>query len=201
LGRTGRQQALTALELLMVIACLLIVAALLLPALIHSQARPSKINCTNNLKQIGLSCRTWGLDNNDHYPAQVSVTNGGSMELVQSGVAYIHFEVLSNELSTPKVLICPEDNTRTAAVNWLSMTDTNLSYFYCPDAADTLPQGFLAGDDNLKLNGMAIKRGLQAVLTKDVLAWTEARHKSHVTSPSQTAPFSNSAQGSLPTRW
>jgi hypothetical protein len=35
---------------------------------------------------------------------QVSVTNGGTMELVNGGTVFEHFLVMSNELSTPKLL-------------------------------------------------------------------------------------------------
>src|SRR5437879_12778271 len=104
-------EAFTVVELLIVVACLAILAAIILP----SMARPHsygghRMQCINNLKQIALSFRCWSLDNNDKFPMQVSVTNGGAMEIVATGTAFTVFQVMSNELSTPKILFCPEES-------------------------------------------------------------------------------------------
>jgi competence protein ComGC len=177
LDKQGRGSAFTVVELLIVVACLLFLALWLYPNLRPPYHRAKRINCTNNLKQIGLAFRTWALDHDDHYPGQVSITNGGTMELVQNGTAAIHFEVLSNELSTPKVLICPADSNRTSAASFSHLKNVNLSFFYCADADVNSPDGFLSGDDNLTLNGTALQRGLRAISTNDVLGWTDARHR------------------------
>src|SRR5205085_8808294 len=101
-----------------------LLAAIFLPALAKSKARSSRLGCTNCLKQIGLAFRSWSLDNNDQFPMRVSVTNGGTMELVASGVVYPHFQVMSNELSTPKILLCPNDEKRSYATNFaVDLTD------------------------------------------------------------------------------
>jgi competence protein ComGC len=172
----GRGPAFTVLELLIVTVCLFIVGIMLYPNLNVRYHHSSRINCTNSLKQVGLAFRTWALDHNDHYPGQVPVTNGGSMELVQNGNASIHFEVLSNELGTPKVLICPADTTRTPAASFLSLRKTNLSFFYGPDADVSSPDGLLSGDDNLISDGTALQPGLRIISTNNALSWTRARH-------------------------
>jgi hypothetical protein len=72
---------------------------------------------------------------------------------------------MSNELSTPKILVCPSDSGRNAATNFTSQFRTAtgtpnttaasfVSYFVGGDAIDTLPQTILTGDGNIGvLNG------------------------------------------------
>ncbi len=112
---------------------LVLPAAMLLPALGKAKERAQSINCVNNMKQIGLSFRQWSVDNKDLFPWQVSVTNGGTMELAIQGADNIdpnpiHFEVLSNELNTTRILICPGDTTKTAAFKFQNLKAYNVSY-------------------------------------------------------------------------
>ena len=111
-----RSLAFTFPEFLFVICILAVASAVLLvPALLKAKRRSSRIGCANNLKQVSLAFKQWSLDNTDRYPMQVSVTNGGTMELVEQGNVFPHFLVMSNELNTPKILLCPEDDERTNA--------------------------------------------------------------------------------------
>ena len=185
LSRNHPARAFTFVELLIVIAVLFVLAALLLPTLVStSGGRSSRINCSNNLKQIGLAFRTWALDNGDKYPMQIAVTNGGTMDLVESGMVFRHFQVMSNELSTPKILFCPEENDRkrapantfqSAISSSLAVPLTNdnqISYFVGVDANPL----WLSGDRNLAFNGVPAKRGLNAISTNSAVAWVPPRH-------------------------
>jgi len=149
-------QAFTVTEMLLVVACLLLLAALILPLLARSHVRGSPINCTNNLKQLGLAFRTWALDNNDKFPMEISVKNGGAMELINTGAVFAVFQVMSNELSTPQILYCPaEDPKRIKATTFQSTipmgtppyvvpftSDNNVSYFVGVDANQTKRKWF-----------------------------------------------------------
>jgi prepilin-type N-terminal cleavage/methylation domain-containing protein/prepilin-type processing-associated H-X9-DG protein len=177
-------------EFLFVVVALSVLVALYLPNLTRRRTGCCPINCVNNLKQIGLSFRQWALDNNDKNPMQLSVTNGGTMELIGSGNVFVHFLVMSNELNTPRILICPQESNpkRQAATTFASAippgtpyqvpftNDYNISYFVGLDAVDTSPQMFLAGDDNLAVHGVRVKRGIHSLWTNTPVAWTKDRH-------------------------
>jgi Tfp pilus assembly protein FimT len=142
------KHAFTLMDLVMGLACLAIISVLTLPLLARRSGCSGGMSCVNNLKQVGLSFRTWALDNGDKYPMQMSTNDGGTREWVGTGSVFKHFLVMSNELSTPKILFCPQENDRrrTAATTFANTVpvgaaqqvpftnDNNISYFVGVDA-------------------------------------------------------------------
>jgi prepilin-type processing-associated H-X9-DG protein len=174
--RNSRALAFTLKDLLVVLVVVGLLACLLLPWLVRARTRSRGICCNCNLKQIGLSFKQWGLDHNGKFPMQTSITNGGTMELVENATVFPHFLVLSNELNTPIILACPSDTARRAARIFDStLGNSNLSYFVGVDADDANPQMFLAGDRNIT-NRLGLRSGLVAWATNELVGWTHQLH-------------------------
>ena len=143
----------TVVEVLLVVAVLAILAGLLIPALMKASPRRGGINCVSNLKQIGLAFRMWSNDDGDKFPWQVTVETNGTMELAESPSVFQHFAAISNELSSPKVLVCNSDTTKSKVSTWAEFNNSHLSYFVGLEANEAFPQTILSGDRNVTTNG------------------------------------------------
>lgn len=137
------------------IACITVAIFLLGDALTehsrHDWPRAQRISCVNNLKQIGVAARTWALDNADKYPCNVPTNAGGVMEICATGADGFEnnpaptFQVMSNELSTPKILVCPHDKSKMPATNFPTLANNNVTYRLRsgPEISDTNPTNML----------------------------------------------------------
>jgi len=133
------------------------------------------IACTSNVKQIGLAARIFSSDHGGRFPMEISVNEGGTRECAAFGVVVPHFLVISNELSVPKLLICPAD-TRTAASNFGELRDWNISYFVGLDASETNSKSLLTGDRNIT-NGSSGKDRILFLTTNQPEGWTKEIHQ------------------------
>src|ERR1051325_8645690 len=171
-----RARGFTLTELLVVIAIIGILAALLLPAVSRSEMRAKRIWCINNLQQLGVGFQMFAHDHNGNFPMEVPMSEGGTKEFVQNGYiigaqfyfAYRHFQVLSNDVSDAKILVCPTD-TREAARSISSLQNSNVSYFVGVYADYGKPTSILAGDRNIESAS-----GTSTILTdENQLHWTK----------------------------
>jgi hypothetical protein len=112
----------------------------------------ASVRCVNNLKQIGLAFRTWAIDNDGHFPFNVSTNAGGTLELCTRGSdgfdanAAAHFRVMSNELSTASILVCPGDSSKRPEGNFNKLQRVNVSYLVRSgtNVDETYPEELLA---------------------------------------------------------
>lgn len=98
------------------LALIPILAGLMLPALAKAKEKAQRISCVNNMKQIGLAARMWSSDHGGKFPPD--------------------FASMSNELVTPKILVCPGDSSKTRAMNWSEFGPANLTYEYLEAGID-----------------------------------------------------------------
>ena len=142
-----RRAAFTLIELLVVIAIIAILASLLLPALAKSKQKAKEIECVNLQHQGALALRLWANDQNGGFPWTVLSDDGGSAD---SAEWVDHFRACSNELVTPKVLVCPLDKNKAVAESWVNMAGyDNVSFFFGLTAKESEPQGILMGDGHV----------------------------------------------------
>ena len=108
------QAAFTRIELVAVLLVLSLGAAVILPALASNRPRSQRVLCASNLRQIGQAFNLWGNDHGDRLPYNVALTDGGTLRHPLAVNPWLHFSWMSNELSSPAILLCPSDTGRPA---------------------------------------------------------------------------------------
>ena len=177
-------------ELAIVIVMLLLLGVVMMYYLAVSN-RPygrggPRIKCMNNLKQIGLAYRVFANDNDDKFP--FNFTN--SLAYGNVTQAWLHFQAMSNECGSARILICPDDRERlvnqksdfgmgplatVTSLSWKS--NYAVSYFASLDADETQPNIILSGDRHLLTNRFNMD-GRLFLATSNITSasWTTNQH-------------------------
>jgi hypothetical protein len=177
--RTGfgdRRLGFTRVELVTILTVVSVVALLGfgVHALGNARARSIRIACVNNVKQCQLSFIVWSGDHGGKFPMAESNELGGTLDWVQGGNAFRHFQVMSNELSTPSIVGCPAD-TRNRATNFTYFGNQNISYFVGLNANSTDQRTVLCGDRNIT-NGFAPNNGIITLESGQAAGWNRELH-------------------------
>lgn len=176
--QSGRRSGMTLLEVIILLAAMAMIVVVVLPEIARSRARPKFIGCVNNVKQVGLAFRLWAMDHHDQFPMGLAITNSGTSDHPRACEAWVHYECVSNELGTPKALVCPADTERTTAVAFgRGFGNSNLSYFVSLDAAETVPQTILLGDRNLTSNDIPVGAGIHTLGPGATNGWAGGIHQ------------------------
>lgn len=163
-------------DLLVVAAVTGLLACVLLVEWSKSKGRARGICCNCNLKQVGLAFRTFGLDHSENNPMGLSTNEGGTFEYFDSGETFRHFQRISNELSTPYILVCPSDSrSRLKSFSAGGFSNSNLSYFIGLVSNSDYPQMFLSGDRWLT-GGVAHPNRVLEFQTNSAIGWQAGFH-------------------------
>jgi hypothetical protein len=169
-----RCAAFTRPELIVITTLAAILVVLMTIALMHKRHDQQRRACFNNLKNIGLAFRISSTDSSDDFPFQHSVEIGGTRELTN---LWQHFLAISNEISTPNILICPTSRKKPAA-GWQPFADQNISYFLGITAAETSPQSFLSGDTGFLIDGQPPQSNPISLSTNANFTYPKSIHRS-----------------------
>jgi competence protein ComGC len=167
--------AFTRIELLVVLLVFALMALLVLPGLARAKQKRWRIQCTNNLKQMGMAFRGFAIDNDGNSPTRVSTNRLGIPGSIEGMEAFRIFQVMSNEMSTPNVLVCPADSRMPAKSLGLGFSNSNLSYFVSLEAVETYPSMLLTGDHNLT-NGLPVVNGILMLPPNRPAGFTDELH-------------------------
>lgn len=174
-----RQFAFTLIEVLIIIVTLAALWLLLFSGIPGAIKESRRKQCSNNLRQAGIALRGFGLDiDGSISPMTDELTKHLHLSPARLGEAYLYFLVRSNELNSPKELVCPADPTRKPAASFTAgFANTNVSYFVGIDAWETAPRTMFAGDPNFTVAGRQPASGLLEIRSNTPVAWTTQRHK------------------------
>jgi prepilin-type N-terminal cleavage/methylation domain-containing protein len=165
----------TITELIVTVAVVGVLAVLFLN---QPRSRPKKNYCFNNLKNVGLAFRIYATDNNDRYPWEPVMNQFGITQTHQISDVVKYFLMVTNGLSTPKILACTSDLNRPQQTNWGNLNSPQkVSYFIGVDARETLPHSFLAGDRNAVTNGVSLGLGVRTLRHDAKISWDGTIHQ------------------------
>ena len=144
------------MELVVVVVIFVVLLVLFKAALARPYSKADRIKCSSNLKQVALAFKMYAGDYDQRLPWQSSP----DQDPLPPKQTWQYFLTVSDELGSPKILLCPRDIVRlqNVATNFsadpaglanLSKRDFSLSYFVGATASSDQPNAILTGDRNL----------------------------------------------------
>jgi prepilin-type N-terminal cleavage/methylation domain-containing protein/prepilin-type processing-associated H-X9-DG protein len=146
-----RRHGFTLIELLVVIAIIAVLIALLLPAVQSAREAARRVQCVNNLKQIGLAMHNYvsvndtmpmgGAQCNSGYPGQVYF----SKQSLSAHVGMLPFLELSSIYNAVNFNFGADENANPTAVVQFTAYSAQIKAFVCPSDPNSGASGSSGG--------------------------------------------------------
>jgi len=170
------KRGLTLIEALVVIACVAILIAMILPSM-GGSSRPTGPRCMNNQKQVAIGFLIYAEDNHGKLPFSIPVSSGGTRDYLDRNQTFPHYQKLTYDTNLSRFLVCPADKQRKPTASLQTLTDANISYFLNADISTNNPaQSILSGDRDLQADGKPAHHGTLLLNTNMDIAWTPELH-------------------------
>jgi len=155
-GNRGARQAFTLIELLVVIAIIAILASLLLPALAKAKESAKRIQCVNDLRQMGMSVIMYADEHDGFFPERgISPTSSSNFWPLLLQPYYVDTKVLY----CPSDVLNPPNNGSGSAFAAIS---ANRSYLF--NGFNDYFSGMPPGNVETKVPESAVKESSETVL-------------------------------------
>lgn len=162
--RTAADNGFTFTELLVTLGTIGLLMVAVLPLLASNRTSSDRAVCQSNLRQIGRAFNMWADDHRGRYPYETLVAEGGVSDHPIANNAWYQFLSLSEELGSPRVLVCPTDREKFPAKNWSNdpsggfnhpgQRNRSVSYLVGLSTQHS-PRGFLSSDRNVQHTSIA----------------------------------------------
>ena len=137
-----KNKGFTLIEMMVVITIIMILMGLLMPALGRARRKARKIECLNNLRQIGIALNEYALDNNGSYPQTLNILTNNDDYLPATD---------NNADLVPDILKCPIGGTYN--YNYITneaSLDSNYKWITCSsNHGGANPTNVLMGDGSV----------------------------------------------------
>lgn len=168
-----RKRGFTLVELLVVIAIIGVMVGLLLPAVQAAREAARRMQCSNNLKQLGLGVHNFASTYNDKIPMLGEAEEGGHwtafiLPFIEQNTVFEKLTFGSNNWATGAGVQNPDINSTNNAERQIAAAQLRISSFRCPSSI--APQGCLHGSveqptwfvvDRAPCNYLGVVTGIQ----------------------------------------
>jgi len=144
---TRKNEGLTLLELMLVVAIVGILTAILLPALAQAREAARRASCQSNLKQMGVVCKMFASESKDLLPG-TSVKYSNAVDPANLTSGYINSEkemdyqtIYPEYLTDRTILVCPSSNL--VGSEWLQANWVEVDPSWAQMTASWVPRAVL----------------------------------------------------------